>query len=598
MNHQRTFAGALAATMLAACSGAGGSLPASVAPSPSRAASTSAAQASLVVQLEVPKPQGRRAHYLSPSTKSIAVTEKGKKLGVFGVSPTSKGCRAANGETVCLVTLPVKPGKKQTFFIGAYDRPKGKGKLLSEASIVQTIVPGTNVLPLALSGVVASIELALQDPDAPAGTPATLPLSVMVRDPDGNVIVGPANYETPVALTDSDASGITTLSTSAVAGPGTSVSLIYNGKSIGSATIGASSAKVPAAAVTPAVFQPEPTVLADYVMPVVAGNDVLIPSAIAGGTDGNVYVGIIGALTTGIIQLHADGTTTYFESGVAPSTNLPSGNILGMTSGPGNDVWYALLGGDVGFVTTAGAVTDYPMAPACAGAKPERLIASADGAVWVSLDCNSGTSELAHVKPDGTIAAYPLAGMYNVKALTLGKDGNVYVAGEDGATNLPAVAQAIVSNSKIVSSSVFDVASAGVAGYGNITFYGIAQDANGDLWVTNDACTPSNVTRIHLGATFAASTAQSFATPAGCADTAHMLALPDGTLWFGNLNLPIVTRLTPAPYPAAPAFLNVALPSPVAGHESELALGADGNLYVQDFGASTISSGDVVKLAY
>jgi hypothetical protein len=90
---------------------------------------------------------------------------------------------------------------------------------------------------------------------------------VQAKDPSGATIVGGGNYANPITLTNADTSGITTLSTTTVTSPATTVTLNYaptdtnggalaiSGLPVGETTIGASASGVAASAVTPGVFQ-------------------------------------------------------------------------------------------------------------------------------------------------------------------------------------------------------------------------------------------------------------------------------------------------------------------------------------------------------
>jgi hypothetical protein len=62
-----------------------------------------------------------------------------------------------------------------------------------------------------------------------AGTPATATITVVARDASGNIIVGADPYATAIALVDNDPTGNTSLSTSSVVSPASTVALTYGG---------------------------------------------------------------------------------------------------------------------------------------------------------------------------------------------------------------------------------------------------------------------------------------------------------------------------------------------------------------------------------
>jgi hypothetical protein len=597
MRYGIALACVLSTLALTDCAGAprGGMLPASPA-SANALASSRPVRAKLGLRLTIPKPARHGAHYVSPATKSIVVKKGTTNVGTFETSAGSSGCKLLDGTTVCQFVVAIAEGPNQTFSVSAYDAAEGAGQILSSGSVTQSIVAGYNPILVTLSGAIASVTVALQNPNAPAGTAATVPITVMAKDADGNVIIGPGNYASPITLTNSDASGIAKLSATSVTGPSSNVSLIYNGKSIGSATIGAAVAGLSQANITAGAFVPAPTVIADYAMPLAPGNKPLEPTSIAAGLDGNMYVGVCCGTQTGIVQLTPSGQTTYYQAATAPSTNLPLTQLNGLSAASNGAIWYVGSGpGEIGYITPAGAATNFVLTGGtlCAGATGWRIVPAADGGLWASIGCTTDT-QIAHVTTGGTIVTYAVPGLQYVNGITVGEDKNVYVGGNDTSTDEPAVAQAIVSGSTIASTSIVDVPGAGSSN--SIT--AVIAGTNGDLWVTNDACTTSVISRVHLATPFTSSVVSSYKTPNACADSAYGVALPDGSIWIANGNFPFVTRVTPGVYPAAPALLDVPLQSAVYGDEWDVAIGTDGYMYVANYDDTSALSGDVAKLAY
>jgi hypothetical protein len=101
-------------------------------------------------------------------------------------------------------------------------------------------------VPIILNSVIASIAIAFANPMPPAnGTPQTLGMLLTVKDADGNYIIGPGNYNSPISLLDTDGTGDTTLKVNGVTGnsvPNAAavVSLAYNGSYLPIVTIFAS----------------------------------------------------------------------------------------------------------------------------------------------------------------------------------------------------------------------------------------------------------------------------------------------------------------------------------------------------------------------
>jgi hypothetical protein len=607
MQLQRLTCAAAAALMLSAC---GGGLQNALPPgrqAPSAARTQKHAKAKLEFRLKIPR---RRKHhrgprYVSPSTQSIAVLQGTKSLGTFNTSASSANCSDVNGGTMCTFTVGIASGKNQVFRVNAYDRPNGAGNLLSSGTVIQTIKPGFNVIPITLSGVVSSIAVGVQNPNTPAGTRATLAVSVMAEDADGNVIVGPGAYSTPIALTDSDTSGATTLSATTVSGPNGKVTLTYSGANLTSATIGASATGISPSNIAPATFAPAPTVVGNFSLPMTVGGvtDSWDSDTIANGPDGNLWFGSGGTGSNyALFKMTPSGTMTPFVPGTAPSTNLPNNLIHALTAGSDGKMWYAGYS-SVGNVTTGGAATDYPLsgiAGACAGINdPGGIVPAADGGLWFTVNCSSG-SELIHVSTAGVFTPnqLPSATFGGAEQLLVGKDGHVYVAGYDNTTSKPAILQAVVSGGTVSSSSVVDVSNAGTSG-----LYGIAQSTDGDLWATSTSCQYSLLVRVHLAAAFGSSTVSTFPTLSGCADPAGIVALPDGSLWVAEDDYAIATQIIPAPNEGTPALFDLPLPTPasVYGYIFSVAVGSDGALYFTNdsHGQSTmVIPSNVIKVAY
>jgi hypothetical protein len=226
------------ALALSACSGGQGFGPAAVPASPSNAASQRSSLASqgvrgdtkLEVRLAIPHKK-RRTHYVSPSTQSFQIKEGKTVLGTFDTMPTSKGCLQQDGMTVCSFSMGAIPGAKQPFSVATYDGTHATGSLLSETSMLQTIVASkANAISLTLNGVPAAIALQLSNANPTQDTPASLTLTVTATDADSNVIIGPGGYAHSIAINDSDTSGATKLSATTVTSPSNNVlTITYNG---------------------------------------------------------------------------------------------------------------------------------------------------------------------------------------------------------------------------------------------------------------------------------------------------------------------------------------------------------------------------------
>jgi hypothetical protein len=193
----------------------------------------------LVPRLVTHSTSRARPQYVSLSTASMSIAVDSDTPVVSNLAPTSPGCSAVSNGTQC--TLFVKaPVGNDTFLISTFDASNATGNELSTASVTQTIVAGqANAINVTLDGVVATIVLSLQSAAPPEGAPATIGITVMAKDADGNTIIGPGSFDNTISLSDADSSGTTKLSTTSVTAPSTSVTLNYNGGALSSAGLNA-----------------------------------------------------------------------------------------------------------------------------------------------------------------------------------------------------------------------------------------------------------------------------------------------------------------------------------------------------------------------
>ena len=585
-----------------ACSGGvptGGALPAS---SNAASAQARAAQknARVEVRLQIPK-RRKRAHYVSPSTQSISIAEGSTTLGTFNTTATSPKCKANNGGTICTFKIGVIPGGNRSFLVRTFDQPSGAGTLLSTGTVNKKIVAGLNIIPITLSGVIASIAVSVQNPTSPVGTRATDAVTVMAQDADGNTIVGPGNYSVPIALSNSDTSGVTTLSTTVVSSPGTRVYLTYTGANFSNATIGAAASGVLSTSVTPGRFTPTPVLLGSFTLPTNIGSATslsLQPIAITSGPDGNLWVSAQDSSSTyqALLRMTTSGTFTTFVPGVSPSTTLPNDAINGLVSGSDGKIWYA-ADNNVGNVTTGGVATNYPLsavAGICTDFDGERIIRAQDGGLWMTIQCDTG-SQLLHITTTGVITVNTLPASFdNATGLVLAKDNGVYIAGYNSGTTA-AILRATVAGAKVTSTATVLAASVTTGALG------IAQSADGDIWATSDGCDQSVLIRVHLATGFSAGSLTSIPTQAGCQNPAFITALPDNSLWVAENGSPDVTQVIPSSTGGTPSMFDLAVPSPytIYGDLWDAAAGADGNVYFtnSDTGNGGFSA-NVVKVAY
>ena len=248
---------------VSACSGGGTTSTLPSAPAKSAAAGT--ARVTLNIKIPAP-PTGaaaviRRPLYVSQNTQSAAIAVNGAAPVVVNLAAGSPACVTTAGVRTCSVAVNAPVGA-DTFAETLYASTDGSGAPLSQSTTAATITAGiANVVNLALDGVVATITLALANAAPSAGSPASINLTVNVLDASGAAIIGPDPFANPIALTDSDTSGATTLSKTTLLTPSDAANLTvaYTGGALVQAVIGASATGAAAANVT--------------LVPVVAFND-------------------------------------------------------------------------------------------------------------------------------------------------------------------------------------------------------------------------------------------------------------------------------------------------------------------------------------
>lgn len=593
---------ALAAIVaLTACGGGGSS---SLPPTSAKSAN---ANTNATMRLTIPSKSaaGVRAKYVSTSTQSVVLTVNGTALPAFGTTPSSPGCSANNGGTVCSLAFSAAVGSA-TIGVKAYDAASGGGNLLSQGTVTQTLVAGTNVVPVIMGGVTAS--LSVSAPAINAGTAGTTPVVVQAKDADGNTIVGPGNYSTPVTVTDGDTSGITTLAVNGTAegtsatvnSPNDVVALRYNGKNLAIATLTPSASGV--SAVTPGAFAPSAT--ATY-FPMPPSN-ISNPTNIAVGGDGNLWIAAQGS-PGALYKMTTSGTFTEFDPGVAPSTALPNAVVQGLSgtsAGSAAAAWFILaVGGPaprtaLGSIAASGVVTMYSTPSWCGGnfGFPQAITSDGQGGAWFTTFCSSlPTSDIQHVSSTGTITSTSIP--FVSSGIFVGKDGNLYLPGCSAVSctsSTASVMQATVSGTTVTGTNLFVT---GVSNTGS-AFGGIAQSDDGDFWMNDGAGT---IARLQPAAIFSNSTFTSYVIPGGQSFPQTAFSGGNNTVWMGNsTSIASVTEIIPAANQGAPTQVTVplsALPGS-AGNYVSGALGPDGYLYFVNDSSTNTLSGEVAKIAY
>ncbi|HTV92724.1 MAG TPA: hypothetical protein VMG98_08410 [Verrucomicrobiae bacterium] len=179
------------------------------------------------------------------------------------LAASNSACQVVSGQLSCAFNLSAPVGTI-VYTVTIYDGTS----VIAEGNVSVTTTAGRTVnAPVTLSGTVAKIVLSVGS--GIEGIATTYPVTVQAEDSNGNTILG--TYTSPITLTDTDASGQTSIATAGSDDPpggellssSDTATLTYKGGTMSAAaTIGASASGVSSSNVTNASFQPTSNYLA------------------------------------------------------------------------------------------------------------------------------------------------------------------------------------------------------------------------------------------------------------------------------------------------------------------------------------------------
>jgi virginiamycin B lyase len=360
---RRLVAAVAIAVLAAGCSGGGGSSPATPGV-PQQQPSKGTASVTFTMKWNDTTTQTARRspRYVPATARSVSVT-------VNGGTPQYLNAPAST----IVIDAPVGT---DTFAFATYDDQNGQGNVLSRASVTKAIVLGAaNTVTAVLNGVIVSLTISLSNPSPNAGVPATVNVNASAKDADGNTIVGPGDYSTPIrlSLADDTNSGTLSLSTTTLPNSATTATLTYNGGTLNSGLPDGPVAFVVARATgistQAAAFTPTPTFY-QFSIPVAANR----PQWIAAGSDGNMWFTEFPGNT--VAKITPAGVVT--ECPAIPSAASNPQGIIGASDG---NLWFTeFAASKITRVTTACAYTEFATLFAADG--PQLLTDRGDGNIW------------------------------------------------------------------------------------------------------------------------------------------------------------------------------------------------------------------------
>ncbi len=507
----RSAAVATLAIGLASCSG-GGNAPLS--PGPTQVDGT--------VKLTIPNAPASasssdrtRPQFLSPSAASVSITVTGVTAPVVAnVAANSPTCTAVAGGRSCNVDVEAPTGSV-TFTVTLYDGANATGNVLGRGTATQTIASGAPfTVALGVQGVAGSISVAAGQATFTAGTAATTPVTVALKDADGNTIAG--TYATPVTLTNSDTTGAFTLSATSVTSSTQAVTLKYNGSAaVTTATISASAPGVPSTGITPQTVSVTTTPTGLHLYVANLGNSSATVTALT--ANGNVppIINLVGA-NTQISQdygIAVDATKNIYVSDLrnpvltvyAPGATgnvAPIRSITGANTGLQGPLGLAIdAAGDL-ICSNFGAETVTVYAPGANGnATPIRTISGANTALGnpygIALDAAGKLYVVDNLSQFGGVdevtvyaagANGNVAPLQNITGSNTGMNGAVYVA-VDAADKIyvtSVTAAAVTVYAAGATGNVAPIATISGANTGLVAPTGIAIDASGNIYVSDE----------------------------------------------------------------------------------------------------------------
>lgn len=236
------------------------------------------------------------------------------------------------------------------------------------------------------------------------------------------------------------------------------------------------------------------------------------PDDIVAGPDGNLWftesgVDRIGRITPG-------GTITEF------TTPTQDSNPTGIAVGSDGNLWFTESGtNDIGRITPAGVITEFSTKNLDLSST-DKMVQGPGGNVWFVAFDSDGNNEIARVNTAGKVTAYPL-NSYPTD-LTVGPDGNVYVAAEGEIDRVDATG----------TPTVFTIPDGSDA-------YAITAGPDGAFWFASDGV--NQLERMTAAGTFQAfSLPEPGATDGSEVSIGALTTGPDGNLWFTDDQAPQV----------------------------------------------------------
>lgn len=401
------------------------------------------------------------------------------------------------------------PTGLDTFVIQTYDEQNGLGNVLSKAYETKTVSGGiANVVSATLNGVIATLNLAVNGTFT-GGTASTLSVTSSGLDADGNVIVGPGDFNTPIELSISDPanSGTLSLTTKAIQVPGVISTLKYTGGSLWSAMLVASATGAPPVSI---VIAPK-VGSTSYTVTTSASS----PQWITLGPNG--YMWFTEGAANRIGYINAAGSQNSY---LIPTA---SANPQGIITASNGNVWFTEFNSSkIGEVTSAGAFTQFTTL--FAGDGPQLLVDRGDGNVWYTgfsgdhVGFQGVTSGVSGETTSPTASSYPFG-------IATAPDNNLYFT-ESGVGKIGQIANLFSTINEMTLPA-------------GAQPEGIVRGPDGNLWVAD-----YGLSQIYRIAPYCFCITSTYPTVTPNAFPVGIAVGTDGALWFTENGLNRIGRVT------------------------------------------------------
>ena len=578
--------GFLVLPLLAGCSGES-----KVTPGPLRPVDVAAASAKITIAVPAAQSAARSAKYVSASTRSLSIVVNGGAPANLDLTPGSPNC-STGPPLLCSASVMVPLGP-DTFTVTLYDAVGGAGGVghaLATNTIVYAAKPGTNILPLVVNGVVASLSLSLGTAALPAGASGSTSLTVSAKDIDGNIIVGPGGYadaagnpltinltatQSQPAVAAPYTAGAATLSASTLTVPGPVLTVSYDGKALLATQIAAT---VTGGTIVPpatATLTFTPTVY-EYALP--AGSN---PTGMTVGPDKQIWLSIggVGTPLIGHFTPVGPGGSLSLTQIPTPATDGGYGALY-LAAGSDGNIWfsdwnYAIFRGPV----TATSAADFVRFSIPTN-KPSGIIDGGDGNMYFDYSYFSGPASVSITSTPGPITPFDFGIGGSSGVPVIGPDGRIWTAaGQGGCCYVPYIAAVPTGVSANHSSSTFTP---------GVNVNGVAVGSDGNIWYSESGA--NQIGRIAPGAT---AVSQRVDLPLGVPFQPNaIVGGPDGAIYFTDNGTLKIGRVPMTATPGSVGLVEYSCPSGPSGFYHIIA-GPDGNVWFNETGAAPM----VAKLA-